>query len=709
MCLAISVGGAVAAGEPRLPRENLLVYRGSDGSVVPVRTVADWGKRRAEIVAGMQAVMGKLPGAEKRCPLDMKIVEEVDCGRYVRRLITYASEPGSRIPAYLLIPKELLAGSGRRAPAVLCLHGTDNVVGHGIVVGLGDRPNRQYGSELAERGYVTLAPSYPLLASYQPDIKALGWESGTLKAVWDNMRGLDLLESLPFVEPGSFGAIGHSLGGHNSVYTAVFDDRIKAVVSSCGLDSFLDYYNGDDKVWLPEKGWAQTRYMLRLTQYRGRLADIPFDFHELIGALAPRSVLIIAPLKDTNFRADSVDRIAAAARPVFALYDRADRLRVEHPDCAHDFPTDMRERAYAFLDSALRARRNAGGPAKGEIHWTNARELDVEGKGWTDTKAFYDRLPARAEGVVPGPVWGLSRHSAGLCVRFTSDTTAIHARWTVLNGNLAMPHMPATGVSGLDLYVKTSAGRWHWLGVGQPVQSPTNTSALVSGLPAGRRDYLLYLPLYNGVTSLEIGVPDGSSVEKSTPRTEDHRKPIVFYGTSITQGGCASRAGAVHTAILGRRLDRPVINLGFSGSGRMEPAMATLEAELDPAVYVLDCLPNMSSAEVTERVEPFVRTLRKAHPQTPIILAEDRFYSQASLLPGQMHHNTENHKALKAVYDRLVADGVQGLHYLPGEGQLGSDGEGTVDGSHPTDLGFVRMADAFEPVLRKALGTSVSK
>jgi hypothetical protein len=342
------------APSPRLPRDDLLVYRGPGGESLPVRTTDDWLKRRAEILAGMQAVMGRLPGDEKRCPLAMEVKEQVDCGTYVRRLITYASEPGSRVPAYLLIPKSVLRGDGRRAPAVLCLHGTDNVVGHGIVVGLGGKPNRQYASELAERGYVALAPNYPLLAKYQPDLKALGWESGTLKAVWDNIRGLDLLESLPYVEPGRFGAIGHSLGGHNAVYTAVFDARIRAVVSSCGLDSFLDYYRGDEKVWLPEKGWTQTRYMPRLAGYRGRLPDIPFDFHELIGALAPRHVLIIAPLTDDNFRADSVDRIVAAARRVYAVHGHPERLKLVHPDCGHDFPREMREAAYGLFDAVLR-------------------------------------------------------------------------------------------------------------------------------------------------------------------------------------------------------------------------------------------------------------------------------------------------------------------------------------------------------------------
>src|SRR5436305_3972401 len=143
--------------------------------------------------------MGKLPGKDKRCDLAVKNEDEVDCGKYVRRLVTYASEPGSRVPAYLLIPKDVLKDK-KKVPAVLCLHGTDNVIGHGTVVGLGTRPNRAYAKELAERGYVTLAPNYPLLAKYQPDLQKLGWESGTLKAVWDNVRGLDLLESLPCVD-----------------------------------------------------------------------------------------------------------------------------------------------------------------------------------------------------------------------------------------------------------------------------------------------------------------------------------------------------------------------------------------------------------------------------------------------------------------------------------------------------------------------------
>lgn len=350
-----AVGTAAESNQPpRLDRNNLLAYRDARGEVVPVKTIADWQKRRASILATMQEVMGPLPGKAKRCPLDMKVEEETDCGTYVRRLITYASEPGGRVPAYLLIPHSALRTPHSNAPAVLCLHPTENKIGHKVVVGLGGKPHRQYAQELAERGFVTLAPSYPLLANYQPDIKALGWQSGTMKAIWDNIRGLDLLESLPFVKRGAFGAVGHSLGGHNSVYTAVFDPRIKVVVSSCGLDSYCDYYGGDPKVWQLEKGWCQTRYMPKLANYAGRLAEIPFDFHEMIGALAPRVCFINAPLKDSNFKWQSVDRVVAAAAQVYKLYSNPANLTVEHPDCDHDFPDAMREKAYRLFKEHLK-------------------------------------------------------------------------------------------------------------------------------------------------------------------------------------------------------------------------------------------------------------------------------------------------------------------------------------------------------------------
>lgn len=348
---ALFAGSIVGAEEqspvPRLPRENLLVYRDQAGTIRSVESVADWNKRRAEVLTSMQQVMGALPGEERRCDLNVQIDEEVDCGKYIRWLISYAAEPGGRVPAYLLVP-EMLLDDGRQAPAVLCLHPTDDRIGHQVVVGLGGKPHRQYAEELALRGYVTLAPAYPLLANYQPDLDALGYGSGTTKAVWDNIRGIDHLESLPFVKPGGVGVIGHSLGGHNGIYTAVFDERIKVVVTSCGFDSYVDYMDGRID------GWTSRRYMPRLMEYKDRLAQIPFDFHEIVAALAPRDCFISAPQSDSNFKADSVDRVVAAASQVYMLHGVPDRLQVIHPDCGHDFPDEAREAAYAVLDEVLK-------------------------------------------------------------------------------------------------------------------------------------------------------------------------------------------------------------------------------------------------------------------------------------------------------------------------------------------------------------------
>ncbi len=338
---------------------------------------------------------------------------------------------------------------------------------------------------------------------------------------------------------------------------------------------------------------------------------------------------------------------------------------------------------------------------KQNVRWYDVRLADVEGQGWTDLKAPFDRLPAKAEKTVRSAVWNLSRQSAGIMVRFTTDAPAIKARWTLTSSRLAMPHMPATGVSGLDLYVKTDNG-WRWLGVGKPT-AQTSTANLVTGIPPAKRDYLLYLPLYNGVSSVEIGLPKDSHLEKSSPRPESRRKPIVFYGTSITQGGCASRPGMVHTAILGRRLDRPVINLGFSGNGRLEQEVADLMAELDPAVYVIDCLPNVTADVVAARTEPLVKTLRKARPDTPILLVEDRTYANSFLIPAKQDRNDTSRAAFRAAYERLQKAGVKHLSYLPGDHLLGEDGEATVDSSHPTDLGFMRQAEAFEEALRPLL------
>lgn len=351
------------------------------------------------------------------------------------------------------------------------------------------------------------------------------------------------------------------------------------------------------------------------------------------------------------------------------------------------------------LDLLLFSAPDVLGAANSEdFEWIDIRSLNVEGKGWTNTSSFYHRLPAKAEGVAPGAVYDLSKQTAGLLVRFISDAPAISARWSLTSTNLALPHMAATGVSGLDLYVRGGDRRWRWLAVGMPL-AQTNRVRLISGLAPEKREYLLYLPLYNGVHALELGVPEGCQLGPSGPWGSGVRKPIVFYGTSITQGACASRSGMPHTAILGRHFDWPVINLGFSGSGKMEPVMADLIAELDASVYVLDCLPNLEVPEIQERLEPFIRRLRRDHPVTPIVLVEDRTYANAHLVSANREHQKRLRAVNRGCYERLKKAGFKHLYYLKGDSLLGADYEGTVDSSHPNELGFMRQAEAFARVL----------
>jgi len=338
---------------------------------------------------------------------------------------------------------------------------------------------------------------------------------------------------------------------------------------------------------------------------------------------------------------------------------------------------------------------------KFKLRWYDAKDLDVEGRGYADVKEYYDRLPAKAEGVVRDAVWGLSRSSSGMCVWFDADTPSISVRWTLRSPSLALPHMAATGASGVDLYGKAADGTWRWIAVGKPT-GPENNAPLASTLAAGMRTYRVYLPLYNGVTSVQIGLPADAQIARTKDATLG-KKPIVFYGTSIMQGACASRTGMAQSSIVGRRLGAPVINLGFSGNGKMEPEVARLLAELDPAVYVLDALPNCDAKEVAERTEPLVRALREAHPNTPIVLVEDRTYGDSYWNPSRLERNVTSRKEYKAAYQRLLKAGVSGLTYVEGNQLLREDGEDTVDGSHPTDLGFMRYADVLAPIIKPLL------
>ena len=334
--------------------------------------------------------------------------------------------------------------------------------------------------------------------------------------------------------------------------------------------------------------------------------------------------------------------------------------------------------------------------------WYNVLDLGLEGRGFTDTAAPYDRLPARAEGVVPENVWRLSRLSAGLSVRFVTDAPSIAVRWTVTREPLTMPHMAATGGSGLDLYVEQD-GAWRFTGVARPREFPHNEDVFIRSMTPARRHYRAYLPLYNGVAKAELGIPRECALARAPAWPADRARPIVFYGTSIDHGGCASRPGMCHPSILGRRLNRPVINLGFSGNGKAEPEVARLVAEIDAAVFVVNPLGNIDDQVARERLGPFVRILREAHPDTPIVLPEHFTHPSDALVPWQQQARKAFREVVAETVARLREDGIENLHVLDGETLYDAAGEGTVDGTHPTDLGFMHMAGAYEPLLSRLL------
>ncbi len=335
------------------------------------------------------------------------------------------------------------------------------------------------------------------------------------------------------------------------------------------------------------------------------------------------------------------------------------------------------------------------------LAWHDVTTWGVEGRafGELERKRWFDRFPASADGQVSPAVWNLSRDSAGMMVRFKTDSSYIWADYTLFRERINGVNMTPIGASGLDLYARDDAGKWRWVGVARPEKKEVRVE-LANTLKPGLREYAVYLPLYNGVEKLSLGVAPSATFEPLAPRTD---KPIVFYGTSITHGASASRPGMVHTAILGRRFDRSVINLGFSGNGRMDTAVGDLLIKIDAAVYVIDCLPNMGAAAVREKCVPLVNQLRAARPSTPIILVEDRRYTNSWIQPKRDQDHSDNHAALSEAYEKLKAAGVSGLFYIGGDDLLGADGEGATDGSHPNDLGFVRQADVMEPILRAAL------
>lgn len=323
---------------------NLLTVLDEQGQARTVTTPEQRAVRRKHILEAMQLAMGPLPAKTAEIVTLVNSACTARGPKFTSYRVDFASPDGDLVPAYLFIP----TGLKGKAPGMLCLHQTTGI-GKSEPAGLGGLPNLHYAKELAERGYVTLAPDYPGYGDYQCDPYAMGYVSATMKGIVNHRRALDVLQSLPEVDPERLGCIGHSLGGHNTLFLAAFDERVKVAVTSCGFNSFRKYMGGD------VSGWSHKGYMPRIKElYDAKGDKMPFDFSEIVAAVAPRAVFTNSPLKDSNFAVEGVYDCLRAAQPVFDLLGAGDKLQAVHPDCEHDFPVEAREAAYEFVGKVLK-------------------------------------------------------------------------------------------------------------------------------------------------------------------------------------------------------------------------------------------------------------------------------------------------------------------------------------------------------------------
>lgn len=336
--------------------------------------------------------------------------------------------------------------------------------------------------------------------------------------------------------------------------------------------------------------------------------------------------------------------------------------------------------------------------AGAQIVYHDASAFPLLGKATEATATRYERLPDSLQHISRQPLWDLGRHSAGLAVRFRSNSSCIAARWEVRD-NRSMNHMTPTGIKGLDLYCLQD-GKWIFAGSGRP-QGKVNKATIVENMLPQEREYLLYLSLYDGVTSLAIGVDSLSEILQPAVDLPRREKPIVFYGTSILQGGCASRPGMAHTNILERRLNRECINLGFSGNALLDLEIAHLMASVDASIFVLDFVPNATVEQMKERADEFYSIIRRKHPDTPILFIEDPIFTHSPFDTRIAKEVKDKNETLNAIFQSLKQRGEKNIYFLSSRDIIGHDGEATVDGIHFTDLGFMRYAEVLYPILKK--------
>lgn len=330
----------------------------------------------------------------------------------------------------------------------------------------------------------------------------------------------------------------------------------------------------------------------------------------------------------------------------------------------------------------------------------DAYAFKLIGKLSDSTETRYERLPRYLRNKTRKPVWTLGKNTSGLALRFRTNSTSVSARWGV-SGNTNMSHMAFVGIKGVDLYCLNGAGKWTFVNSGKP-QGKENEWHIISGMTPEEREYMLYLPLYDGITHIEIGIDSTAQIKKPLSELPSVGLPIIYYGTSITQGGCASRPGMAHTNILSRWLNKEIINLGFSGNGQLDYEIAELMGNYQAAAYIIDCMPNVSCKQVNEKLETFYLKLRKRHPETPILLIGNPIFPFSYFDIKTHRMLEEKNEALHAIYNNLKGRD-KNLYYLPSKDIIGNDGEATVDGIHYTDLGFMRYAEHLYPIIKKLI------
>lgn len=384
------------------------------------------------------------------------------------------------------------------------------------------------------------------------------------------------------------------------------------------------------------------------------------------------------------------------------------------------------------LAAVLIVTANAFAQKASELIYKDVAELikngtvQILGKGFDNgaDSLLYARLPADMQDRIRKSVWNLGRNSAGIAIRFSTNAKCIGAQWTLV-GNVNMAHMPGTGIRGLDIYSYSESGGWAFVGTAQP-NGKNSRNVFIRRMEGKNTDYIIYLPLYDGIEKLSIGVDSGAVISapiKNVLLPSEQRKPVVVYGTSVTQGGCASRPGMVYTSILGRKMNREFINLGFSGNGRMDKLMADKIASIDAAAYVIDCLANCTYKIIQDSTEYFIKKIASEHPNVPVYMVSNYYYPYQHA-DKQFREDLTNENALwYALYLKFKKEGLTNLRFIsangvkmvPQEGDMklsenpktkhidlsgnlqkapsGPDTEGTVDGVHLTDVGFLRLAE----------------